>query len=308
MTPELACVVLSYRDEPGLVEAVQSVLTQEPPAEIVVVNSGGGDPAQRLAASGIDVRTINCAEPLYPGAVRNIGIRRTEARYVAFLAADCVALPGWVSGRLREHAAGAAAVGTRFTNAYADSIVAWASLLLQHPYSLPVDLEDSRLFYGLSYDRRLFEKYGLFGEELRAGEDTEFNARFRGKEPMVRAPDVRTAHRYPTTLRGFLQDARRRGGLRAAMVGRIHGTAPQRSRVAFGACWNVLASLRYASRAAAPERAAALRAWPLLLLGATAYAAGALTAGAPDGCHPPLHAVGARAPRDGGRGAHAGSG
>lgn len=282
MTPDLACIVLSYRNEPGLVDAVRSVLVQDEAVELLVVNSGGGDPARRLAGAGIDVATLNHHERLYPGAVRNIGIRHTKARYVAFLAADCLALPGWVSGRMREHRAGAAAVGSRVTNADAGSIVAWASFLLLHPHCLPVHLKDSRLFYGLSYDRGLFEKYGLFDAELRAGEDTEFNARFRGKEPMVRAPDVRTAHHYPTTMSGFIHDAFRRGGLRAAVVGRIRGTPPQRARVALAACWRIVATLRYASDAETPERRAALRAWPLFLLGVTAYAVGAALARSPE--------------------------
>ena len=55
MTPELACAVLSYREEPFLVEAVRSLGEQDEPVEIVVVNSGGGDPAAQMATAGIDV-------------------------------------------------------------------------------------------------------------------------------------------------------------------------------------------------------------------------------------------------------------
>src|SRR5438477_9948520 len=107
---ELACAVLSLGDEPGLMAAVTSLLEQDEPVELVIVNSGGNDPEGRLQAAGLDVRAVNRPEPLYPGAVRNLGIQTTRAPYVSFLAADCVALPGWAAGRLREHRAGAAMV------------------------------------------------------------------------------------------------------------------------------------------------------------------------------------------------------
>src|SRR5262249_39445175 len=86
---QLACVVLSLENEPGLVDAVRSILAQRPTPEVVVVNSGGGDPASTLRAAGIDVPVIDVRRRLLPGAVRNLGIGATSAPVVAFLAADC---------------------------------------------------------------------------------------------------------------------------------------------------------------------------------------------------------------------------
>jgi len=274
VNPELACGVLSFRDEPGLVDAVRSLLIQGEPAELIVVNSGGGDPGARLSAAGIDIRVVNRPDRLYPGGARNVAIRETYAPYVSFLAADCLAERGWIVGRLREHRAGAAAVASCLTNAYPDHAVAWASLLLLHNLRLPSGPTDQRVYYGLSYDRRLFERYGLFDEGLRAGEDTEFNRRI-ARETVVRAADVRTAHRYPTDFSAYLRDAYRRGGLRAAMLGRIEQTGPQRARIVARAGFNVARSLRAALQAPPPERGPLLRAWPLVLPGAVAYAAGA---------------------------------
>jgi glycosyltransferase involved in cell wall biosynthesis len=270
--------VLSLENEPGLVDAVRSLDTQSEAVEIVVVNSGGGDPAARLFAAGLDVPVVNRLERLYPGAVRNIGIEHTLAPYVSFLAADCIALPDWVAARLREHRGGAAAVASCPANAYPESLSAWASLLLLHNRLLPVGPVDSRLFYGLSYERLLFERFGLFAEDLRAGEDTEFNARFRGKVVIVRAPDVRTAHRYPTTTAALLRDAYRRGRLQAAMLGRIEETRPQGARVAGRAALNVFSSIRPVLRMRGSDRAQMLMAWPIVAPAGVVYALGALTA------------------------------
>ena len=71
------------------VDAVRSLLTQDPPVEILVVNSGGGGMAARLAAHGLDVPVIEREERLFVGGARNIGIEATRAPYVAFLASDC---------------------------------------------------------------------------------------------------------------------------------------------------------------------------------------------------------------------------
>lgn len=278
MTAELACAVLSYRDEPFLVDAVRSVLNQGIPVEVVVVNSGGGDPTGRLAAAGIGVPVHSFSERRYPGAVRNVGIDQTRAPYLAFLAADCLAAPGWAAARLRAHRAGASAVASPPTNAYPESSAAWASLLLQHNRRLAATRPSQRLHYSLSYDRALFDRFGRFREDLRAGEDTEFNARFRDHAPTVLAPDAVTAHRYPTELRTMLRDAFRRGRLQARMQGAIEGRGPRNVRVALRGPFSVFRSLVVSGRSPRAERGTLMRAWPLLVAGAIAYTAGALTA------------------------------
>lgn len=277
MTAELACAVLSYRDEPFLVDAVRSVLDQDIPVEVVVVNSGGGDPAGRLAAAGLRVPVHSFPNRLYPGAVRNVGIDQTRARYVAFLAADCLATSGWAAARLREHRAGAGAVASPPTNAYPKSTTAWASLLLIHNRRLAVARPSERLLYSLSYDRSLFERFGRFREDLRAGEDTEFNARFRDHAHTVLAPDAVTAHRYPVDLGAMLRDAFRRGRLQARMQGALEGRGPRNGRVALRGPLSVVRSLIVSLRSPRQERGTLLRAWPLVVAGGVAYTVGALT-------------------------------
>ena len=281
MTVRLACAVLGLADEPGLVDAVRSLMEQSEPVEVVVVNSGGGDPALRLAAANLDVRVVGFDERLYPGAVRNIGIELTRAPIVAFLAADCVAEPGWAAGRIREHHAGAAAVASSLGNAFPASTSAWASALLLHNRLLAVNDPSRRLRYGLSYERRLFDRYGSFREDLRAGEDTEFNARLGREEKVVAAVDVRTAHRYPTTVSTMLSDAYRRGRLQAAMVGKIERGPqgrPRSIKVASRGPRNILRSLWCVGRTSPPARARLLRAWPLVAVGGVVYSLGALSA------------------------------
>jgi glycosyltransferase involved in cell wall biosynthesis len=274
--PELACAVLCLGGDRRVVDAIRSLRKQSVPIELVVVNSGGGEPAAALRAAGIEVRLINHPERLFPGGARNLGICATTAPYLSFLAADCRAEPGWAEGRLRAHRAGAAAVATVMTAVSLETRSACASLLLAYGRRLTSTPPRRRRFYGLSYDRALFDRYGRFREDLRSGEDSEFNARFSGEARVAWVPEVRTAHICPTGPRALIHDQFRRGRLRATAERELGG--PGRTAIAGRYLRQLAFRLRLARDTTDPPvRRALLRAWPLLLPGCLAYAAGALT-------------------------------
>jgi glycosyltransferase involved in cell wall biosynthesis len=268
----LACVVMSVADQPGLSAAVRSLEGQSPRPEIVVVNSAGGDPAETLAAEGLAVRVISRPQRLLPGAARNLGVAATRERYAAFLAADCMAEPGWVAARLRAHHGGAAGVASAMTNAIPWSRAACASHLLLYPRRLPETAPAERLLYGVSYDRRLFDRLGLFREDLREGEDTDFNARVAAVAPIVWDSRVRTAHRNPTSLRALLRDQYARG-----RRSRVYDALPARSMVKVSAVKQVREARLLALRASkGEERRRLTEAMPLVRAGAAAFTAGLL--------------------------------
>jgi glycosyltransferase involved in cell wall biosynthesis len=267
---ELACIVLSLRCTPGLVEAVRSLEEQSPRPEIVVVNSGGGDPATVLRAARLEVRIINRVERLLPGAARNVGIAATHERYVAFLAADCCAEPGWIAARLRAHRVGVKAVASVMTNAFPQSLVASAAYLRLHLRRMPDTPPSERLFYSVSYDRELFARFGGFREDLREGEDTDFNARIRGEAEIVWAPEVRTAHANPTRLGALLRDQYTRG--RRSRVYERLGTPAMLQITLLKEPRKALAQAR---RTVEPhERCRLIAAWPLVPLASVAFSAG----------------------------------
>ena len=241
-----------------------------------MVNSGGGDPAGVLRSRGIQVEVIDRTEPLHVGAARNLGIAATRAPYVSFLAADCVAEPGWAEGRLRRHRAGALLVSSAVTNAYPDSSCAWAAYCLLHPRRMPGYPPQSVSHHGLSYARTIFEHFGTFREDLRVFEDTEFDARFRGMLPIEWAPDVRIAHRYVTTFPSLLADQFARGAHMARALEELTGI-----RHDWIVAGNVLKRALYwwdgSRRASTPaQRRRLLRALPLVPPAALAFSLGAL--------------------------------
>jgi glycosyltransferase involved in cell wall biosynthesis len=284
MQAELACVILSFRNEPYLAAAVRSIVTQDgPPAEVVVVDSGGEDPTGTLRRAGIDVPVIHRTERLYAGGARNLGIEATQAPYIAFLAADCMAMPGWAANRLRAHRAGAAAVASAIVNAYPRSSSAWASYMLLYARRMPGTPVDRAALYSVSYARALFERFGRFRNDLRSGEDTEFHSRFTGVVPIEWMPSVRTAHRHPANILRLLRDQYARGRRMVRMRTEIDG-GPGPVHVA----WETVRG--------APEllhnawewcdiswRPHIRRAYPLAVPAAAAYALGALLSN----CTPP---------------------
>ncbi len=224
---ELACIVLSFRGQPSVVAAVRSLLDQGDPIELVVVNSGGGDPTGLLRAAGLDVRVISVEQRLFAGGARNLGIGATTAPYVAFLAADCTAETGWVRGRLTRHQAGALAVSSAVTNANASSVIGWTAHVLVHARRMPGISPAQRTDHGLSYARTLFDQYGLFRADMRVSEDTEFNQRLKPSVPIEWAPDVRSAHLTPTSLRALLRDQFVRGQRRVHAEVQLGRRSPQ---------------------------------------------------------------------------------
>jgi glycosyltransferase involved in cell wall biosynthesis len=280
----LSCVVLDLAGEEGLADAVRSLLVQDP-AEVVVVSSGGGDPAGRLRAAGIDVPVVTHPQRLFAGGVRNAGIAHTRGRWVAFMAADCIAQPGYVAARLHAHRDGAAVVAGALANAHPESRSAGASHLLLHHRRMADTPAALAIVNPSSFDRAVFEAVGTFRDDLRTGEDTELLARLPASLAPRWVPEVGVAHRYPTTPLALVREQFGRGRRRVEAE-RDLGRSGGRLALALGSVRNVRAALAQIRRTHDPvERRRLTRAVPLLPLGALGYAAGVLLA-------PPAHATG----------------
>ena len=274
--PDLCTVVLSYRNEGTVLSAVESLVSQGAETEVVVVHSGGGATPDMLRQTG--VRVLASEDRLTPGAARNRGIQATEAPFVSFLAADCVALSGWVEGRQRRHRAGAGAVASAMVEE-GGGAAALASHLLQHSSRMPHVSGSPTLRFGVSYARSLLERHGPFPEDLPAEEDVSLNARLiaAGVE-IVAAPEVATAHLYPGTARHLLRDQYRRGRLRV----QVRRAARPWPLLAGRALLDGPVGVWRAARPGSPVPSHSLvRAAPLVAAGALATAAGAASARRP---------------------------
>lgn len=266
-------MVLALRNPPALGDAVRSLLAQDEPVEVVVVNSGGGDAAASLASQGLSVRVVEHARKLLPGAARNAGIEALPTPFIAFLAADCIAEDGWARVRMEHHRRGALAVASAVTNADRRSVSAWTSYIALFSSRMPGVPAEHAQRYGASYARTLFERHGLFREDLRGGEDTDFHARI-GCE-VVWDARVRTAHRHPRNAIALVRDQYRRGA-RSARSWQTLGGPPALdvARNAIARAPRQVATAWRATRGI--DRAFVAFASLLMPLAVAAYAAGAI--------------------------------
>lgn len=257
---------------------MRSILEQDTPAEVVVVHSGGGPTVQQLARSLPQVRVVVSEQRLYPGGTRNAGVEATSAPYVAFLAADCVALPGWVRGRLAHHLAGAEAVASALVPLTRDAASLGASLM-QHSNRLPGYQPAPALRFGVSYARHTLQRFGPFPAGEGHPEDVAVNERILAAGvPIVWAPEVLTAHTYLTSLRAMLRDQHRRGRIHGA----LHGPWPWRFLLAARVPGEAVVALRRARSGPSPLPWAELpRATVALVLAALATASGKVRGGGP---------------------------
>ncbi len=208
---EIVTVVLCYRAPQDAAGAVRSLLEQSEPTEILVVNSGGGDIAAVLRDAGLDVPCLEYKDRLYVGGARNRGITHSTAPYIAFLAADCRACPGWVERRLAAHRAGVRTVASSVVNSHPGSMVANAAYIGMFMRRLPGLPADLAIRFGVSFDRRLFDEFGLFNETIRTGEDTEFLERLPADLKPEWDGEIRTVHLNETRLFSLLADQFGRG-------------------------------------------------------------------------------------------------
>lgn len=232
--PMLSVVVMGYENAATIVESVRSILEQttEEPFETVVVTSGDDDSAARVRACFPSVTVLQSPTRLMPGAARNAGVAAATGSHVAFLAADCEAAPGWVSGRQRAHAEGHRAVAGAMDAGSTTRPAELASLFLLFAGRLPgrgaglVRWPDPAA-HGLSMDKTLLEELGPFDPAVRGGEDTAAAERLSlAGVPIWFEPSVKTIHRGPGRLPDLLKDEYRRGRLQVqASVAPTHAQA-----------------------------------------------------------------------------------
>lgn len=202
---DVAVIVMAVDTDPRALGAVRSIMNQAVSAELVLVNTGAGTFAFSLPTEIL--RRITLVESTgrrFPGGTRNLGIAHSTAPIVAFLAADCVAQPGWLLRRLAAHESGfdlvASTVRPNADERGVISSASWASYVLIHLHRAPhTEPGPNALPFGVSYRREVFERHGPFDEALRVSEDREYNRRLRDAGcSALWDREIVTLHDYPS--------------------------------------------------------------------------------------------------------------
>jgi glycosyltransferase involved in cell wall biosynthesis len=102
---DVSVVIPTYNRSDRLEGAIRSALDQEPkPHEIIVVDDGSTDGTDRIQLTSIDpcIRVIRHESNRGGGAARNTGIDAARGKWIAFLDADDLWLPGKLALQLAQ--------------------------------------------------------------------------------------------------------------------------------------------------------------------------------------------------------------
>ncbi|MDX1948589.1 MAG: glycosyltransferase family A protein [Pirellulaceae bacterium] len=174
--PLVSVIIPAFNAARFLPDAIASIRAQNyPRLEIILVDDGSTDDTERVAGQWPDVRYIG-QENEGVSRARNVGIRAAQSDVLAFLDADDLWTPDhlalllpplWADSRLR-YVWGS----SRWVRCHDDG---------EHLREVAIERENHPLFLVMAglYRRAAFDEAGLFDENLRHGEDSDWLAAAR---------------------------------------------------------------------------------------------------------------------------------
>lgn len=189
-TPLVSVIIPAYNAETFILDALNSITSQDyPTVEIVVVDDGSRDGTVALVEDACPDAKIIQQTNLGAAAARNTGLKAAQGTFICFLDAD----DGWFPGKIRAQVT--YLLQHPETGAVFHKWLVWRpdcdgkyTLPRVHepPRSLEIDLELSGWIYhrllldcvvhtsAIMMRREVFEQVGFFRTELVTGEDYDY--------------------------------------------------------------------------------------------------------------------------------------
>ena len=191
-------------EEQNIGDLLDSLVTQEPPVEILIVDADSSDRTREIVAEYSKRYPI--VRLLLQGGTRgegrNFGVRNAQGAAVAFIDGDCIANPFWVKA-LREGLRGSKVV---------------AGKTIHIGYKPFEELERVELYFrgsdvtfpssNLAYDRGVFLVLGGFDPWFVTAEDIDLNLRaVAAGHSILSKPDAIVYHRTRRSAYDFVRQA-----------------------------------------------------------------------------------------------------
>jgi glycosyltransferase involved in cell wall biosynthesis len=236
--PACSVIVPAYRAEETIQACLSSLRGQDiaEPFEVIVADSSPDATPDLIRAEFPEVRLLHFETRTEAARARNAGAAVARGEIFAFLDADCVAPPDWLSRLASPLRRGYDAAGGAIVNANGESAVSWAGYMCEFREFLPGGpaRDASNLTLGnAAYRRAVFEAAGGLPEGCFPQEDQVFHDALRRRHARIRLdPAIAVAHRHRTRPDEFLEHQRRIGRANAHVVRRLNlpGAALARRR------------------------------------------------------------------------------
>ncbi len=179
-SPLISVIIPFYGDIKDLRNCLQGIQKQNfnEAFEIIVVESGNDPKVKQLISSIPNTVLISSSSLMFPGKARNLGVADSVANYLAFIDADCVPLPNWLSEIYSSLTNGSEIVIGPITNLYPFHPVASVDNLLQFP-DFQKRRPSTKITHfpacNLGITKQLFNRTGGFREDVVTGEDVIFS-------------------------------------------------------------------------------------------------------------------------------------
>ena len=220
--PFVSVIVPVYNNPAGMDLLLGALTAQTYPSgryEVIVVDNGSTDGTPNVVGRHVEnypdlVRMVSENEIQGSYAARNKGIAAAKGELLAFIDSDCDPTPDWIEqGALALDANSAVAGGGRVEFTFKDerpNIYEYfdsARKLNQKSY---VETSGFAATANLFARKELFDRHGLFLQELLSGGDYEFGRRItRAGEKLIYIPDARVRHPARDTFRAIYQKSKR---------------------------------------------------------------------------------------------------
>ena len=207
---KVSIIIPAYKAGTGLLRTLDSLYSMEyeEPYEVIVVNSSQDGLEEKVRNRFPQTRFIQLENRAYTAEAKNIGIRQAEGRLFAFIDADCVAAPDWLSKIVAKYLDGYKVVGGAVCNVNPESLTSRAEYLLesiqlapQSPVRFVKLISTANCFIA----REVFEKHGYF-PDIKKSVDLVFSQQISiAGEKLLFDPSIRIYHQYSETMGRFLK-------------------------------------------------------------------------------------------------------
>jgi glycosyltransferase involved in cell wall biosynthesis len=222
---KVSVVLNVMNEERNIADLLDSLIVQEEPLEVVVVDAKSKDRTREIVQEYADKYDFikQFIKPGTRGESTNYGISKAQGNIIAFVGGDCIANPFWIKEMRKTIMEGADIVAGRVINI---GLSAWEDLERVELFHKGFDISFPSC--NIAFRKEVLEEIGFFDPWFITAEDIDLN--FRSVDAgysLIYNPHSIIYHRARGTVYGFFKQAFWNGAGRKQLTlkhGRLWGS------------------------------------------------------------------------------------